>query len=236
MKTDSKKYYNTVHYNELSDVHKKKLIKRFSHNKNKDIIDYFDIKCGGKFLDIACGTGRTLQSAFTRGCDCYGVDFSEKALEVAKKRVKATLYCRDVNLGFPDLEDNKFDYITCLGSLEHFVNQDMVLKETVRICKEEGKIIILVPNNDYILHKLGYETDYQPIINRYSLKGWKNLLERNGCKVIKTVKENSHLSIDESSSWIKFLLKLIISPFIRYLPLNLSFNFIFICVPGRERE
>lgn len=233
---DLRNYYDNVYYRYKSKSGRALIIKFFKRIETKNIIDYLDVKKGGEFLDIACGTGWMLKRALHLGCNCYGVDFSEKALEEAAKNIRANLYCQDVNLGFPYFDDNYFDYISCLGSLEHFKNQDLVIKEFVRISKKSGRVLILVPNKDYILHKFGYETDTQPVINRYDLDGWKELLEKNGCKIIKVFKENSHLSkLSESSSWLKIFLKLLIYPLVTLIPTRLSYNFIFICVPCKEK-
>jgi len=93
-----------------------------------------------------------------------------------------------------------------------------------------------VPNKDYFLHKIGYETDFQPIINRYSLADWKDLLEKNGCRIIKTIRDNYHLSIYESGSWLKLLMKIIAHPFVELLPIKWSFGFIFICSPDKMQK
>jgi len=125
-----------------------------------------------------------------------------------------------------------------LGSLEHFERQSYVLSEIRRVAKASGRIYILVPNNDYILHKLGYETDDQPFVNRYSLTGWTNLLIQSGLMINRVLRDNSHLSnLTESSSWPKLVLKFLVHPFVGLIPLRLSYNFIFICQPNvREKS
>jgi hypothetical protein len=91
----------------------------------------------------------------------------------------------------------------------------------------------LVPNDDYIAHKLGYETDDQPVVKRYSLEGYTDLLNKSGLVIARVLRDNSHLSgLAESSSWLKLVLKLVVHPFVNFIPLRYSFNFIFICRPG----
>lgn len=199
-------------------------------------VDYYDkplrmldVEEGRTLLDIACGTGQLLKRAEALGLRCYGIDISEVAIREARKNVKSELVCANVEKDLP-YDDDFFDYITCLGSLEHFENQAGLLREICRIAKKSCRICFLVPNNEYILHKLGYETDFQPVINRYSLVGYRSLMERNGLTIYRTLRDNSHLSnLAESSSLPKLLAKLVFRPFVSLIPLHLSYNFIFLC-------
>lgn len=188
-----------------------------------------DVHSGKKILDIACGAGQLLSRAEALGLKCYGIDISEVAISRASMIVKGELLCANVDKGLP-YDNSFFDYITCLGSLEHFENQSEVMREICRVAKKTCRIYFLVPNDDYILHKLGYETDSQPVVNRYSLAGYRSLMERNGLKICRILKDNSHLTnLAESSSLLKFLAKLIFHPFVSLIPLQLSYNFIFLC-------
>lgn len=192
-------------------------------------LDLMDVKAGRKILDIACGTGGLLVQAKLKGLVCYGIDISPDAISVAKGHVDADLVCESAEEGLP-WGNNYFDYATCLGSLEHFQNQPGVVREISRVSNDRAKICILVPNRNYILHKFGYETDYQPVINRYSLSGYRTLLESNGLTISKVLKDNYHLvNLTQSSSYLKHILKIVVHPFARFLPLGLSYNFIFLC-------
>lgn len=190
-----------------------------------------DVQKGRTLLDIACGTGQLLRRAEALGLRCYGIDISEIAISQARAIVKGQLVCANVDKGLP-YEDNFFDYITCLGSLEHFENQSGVVREIYRVAKKFCRIYFLVPNDDYILHKLGYETDFQPVVNRHSLAGYRNLLTKGGLMIECVLRDNSHLSnLTESSSPLKLFLKLIVYPLVGLIPLRLSYSFIFLCRP-----
>jgi ubiquinone/menaquinone biosynthesis C-methylase UbiE len=221
-------YYNLKYYGRPRKfkVERKRLPPFIYYSKCLDILD---VQSGRRILDIACGFGGLLLQAENRGLECYGIDISQVAISKAEKRTKAQLVCKSVEDGLP-YDDAFFDYITCLGSLEHFHKQPFVIQEISRISKEECKICILVPNDNYILHKFGYETDFQPVVNRHSLEGYQTLLESNGLTIRKVLKENAHLmNLRRSSSYFKHFVKLIVYPFVRFLPLNWSYNFIFLC-------
>lgn len=201
-------------------------------------LNLLGVEEGKKLLDVACGIGVFLQEAERRGLECYGVDISTRAIQIAGTHTRANLKCANVDNGL-DYPEGFFDYITCLGSLEHFQNQSKVIQETCRIAKEGAHICIYVPNDDYILHKVGYETDSQLIVNRYSLKGWEQLLESNGLRAERVYKDNSHLtSLNVAGKGLKRLLKiafkLLIRPLVPFLQLKLSFAFIFICRKNRQ--
>lgn len=190
------------------------------------------VQRGRVLLDIACGTGRLLERAEALGLHCCGIDISEVAIGEARTRVKGELLCASVDDGLP-YGDAFFDYVTCLGSLEHFANQFGVLSEMRRVAKSSCRICFLVPNDDYILHKLGYETDSQPVVNRYSLAGYTDLLQRSGLRIYRVLGDNSHLAnLAESSSLLKLAAKLLLRPFTWLIPLELSYNFIFLSHRG----
>ncbi len=99
----------------------------------------------GKVLEIGIGTGRNLPY-YSRGCEIIGVDLSEKMLEKARTFVlnlglSVTLLTMDVeNLAF---KDNAFDTVLCTLSLCTVPNPIQALYEMKRVCKSEGKILLL---------------------------------------------------------------------------------------------
>ncbi len=206
-------------------------------------VDYYGLplrrlgcKKGERLLDIACGNGQFLHRAESLGLQCYGIDISGVAIEKARELCKADMVCSDVNDGLP-YKENFFDYVTCLGSLEHFEKQTYILSEIRRVTKPSGQIYIFVPNKDYFLHKFGYETDFQPVVNRYSFLGYKELLIKSGLVIERVFCDNSHISdLDRTSSWLKLILKLMAHLFVRFIPLRYSYSFIFICKPATEKE
>jgi len=200
-----KSYYNNYHQDDNKSF---KVLRQSRNNSFDPLILFLPLNPKARFLDIACGRGWLLKKAEEKGLkNCFGIDLSLKALKISKLINSRRLVCCNVNLGLPFAKDSIFDYITCWGSLEHFESQKLVIKEISRICKHNGKILIQVPNDNYFLHKLGYETDDQPIINRYNLQGWLTLLNSNGLKIDKVIKGNFHLSnLSVSSSYLKSLL------------------------------
>jgi len=102
----------------------------------------------GKLLDIGCGPGFFLAYA-GKYYDVYGIDISEYAIRKAKQRTQtAKLSIGDAaNL---DYKNDYFDIVTCFDLLEHLPDPELALQEFYRILKNEGILIIRVPNTDSI--------------------------------------------------------------------------------------
>lgn len=94
----------------------------------------------GNLLDIGAGTGDFLLFAKNNGWHTIGIEPSEKAKAVAKKKGVA------FEASTQNLEDHSFDVITMWHVLEHVPNVENQIKELRRLLKPEGTIIIAVPN------------------------------------------------------------------------------------------
>ncbi|MEM2916596.1 MAG: class I SAM-dependent methyltransferase [Candidatus Woesearchaeota archaeon] len=99
---------------------------------------------GGKILDVGCGNGSFLYKMRAAGMDAYGVELSA---EGAKEAQRLGL---DVKCG--TLEQQKypskyFDVITLNHVLEHVADPVKTLQELGRILKQNGTLIIAVPNS-----------------------------------------------------------------------------------------
>lgn len=106
-----------------------------------------NIKDKEKVLDIGCGEGRLLQIIKPK-INYTGVDFSEKLLEIAKKRYRGKNY--EFITGDITKEDTwknleRFDKIFCVAVIHHLEskkNQLYVLKQIKKHLKPNGKIYI----------------------------------------------------------------------------------------------
>jgi len=101
----------------------------------------------GKGLEIGVGTGRF---ASVLGVE-YGIDPSEKMLEIAKQRGVRVKLADGENLPF---EDAVFDYTIAIISLCFTQDPQKVLKEANRVLKKEGRIIVGIIDRDSFLGKL----------------------------------------------------------------------------------
>jgi SAM-dependent methyltransferase len=190
---------------------------------------------GRHFLDIACGQGRLVEEMAAYGVHAYGSDISFRAVRACSAGVHGMLVCDGQDLPFPP---TTFDYITNIGSLEHYVNPVVGAREIARMLKPDGLACVLLPNIFgifstmlYALHTGRLADDDQPI-QRYATRyQWQELLESNGLKVIRTVKYECEwpVTIRDWGGYLrrpKVLIRLFLTP---VLPLNLANSFVFIC-------
>lgn len=84
------------------------------------------VNCHGRVLDIACGTGKTMQIISRFPLEVYGCDISDMLIGKARERgIEADhlTICDATNMPY---EDNYFDYGYSIGSLEHFTEAGIV--------------------------------------------------------------------------------------------------------------
>lgn len=146
-------------------------------------------------LDISCGEGILLAEAAKQGAKTFGVDISQEAL----KRTKGN--SPNSYLALTDGEkiclNAKFDYVTCLGSLEHYNYPEEGCREIARLLKDGGKTVVVLPNEfsmhiilDVLFKGRSGDEDFQIIERVLSFGQWKDFLEANGLKVLKAYKVN----------------------------------------------
>lgn len=110
---------------------------------------------GKKILDVGCGTGNILMKLIkNRDLDLYGLDISEKMIEVAKNNIgdKAELKVGDSE--FMPWEDKYFHVIVCNASFHHYPNPEKVLLEMRRVLKPNGTLIIGDPTAPVIYRQM----------------------------------------------------------------------------------
>ena len=186
-------------------------------------------------LDIACGEGILLEEAKKRGVfKTCGVDISLEALKKARRNSPSSYFI--LSDGEKIALDSKFDYVTCLGSLEHYESPEVGCKEIHRLLKEDGRAIVLLPNQfamhiilDVLFTGRPGTAAVQVIERLASFNEWKDFLEQNGLKVLKAYKYNQKPIIfkDGRLRSIKKFLRNILLYYI--VPFYFARNFIFLC-------
>lgn len=99
-----------------------------------------------KILDIGVGTGLLSYLLYKRGSQIWGLDFSEKMIERAQRKMpKASFFQHDFSRGLPDeVSTMKFDYIISSYAIHHLNDEGKIklVEELKTILKDTGKIII----------------------------------------------------------------------------------------------
>lgn len=97
----------------------------------------------GKVLDIGCGVGDFLHKMETYGWKTTGIEPSEDAKNIARKRMNAELYSPDE---IDKLESESFDLITMWHVLEHVDDLKTEIAELQRLLKKGGRLVLALPN------------------------------------------------------------------------------------------
>ncbi|MFQ6066841.1 MAG: bifunctional demethylmenaquinone methyltransferase/2-methoxy-6-polyprenyl-1,4-benzoquinol methylase UbiE [bacterium] len=110
------------------------------------------LKPAKNILDLCTGTGEMalrLVSRVGSTTQVVGIDFSEKMLSLAQKKMRRRGYASRIQFLQTQAEnlpffDNSFDCVTNAFSMRNVVdNLEVVLREMHRVVKPKGKVIIL---------------------------------------------------------------------------------------------
>jgi len=181
---------------------------------------YLKIKPDSKLLDIACGDGRFLANLNAKHYhpEIYGVDVSDRAIALGYKRLLLNPKSGRLQVAYAEnlpFEDCQFDYVTCIGSIEHFDDEFVALKEAYRVGKPNCHYLFICPNRYSWKENKTTQAEYREV-NR-SLEEWRSLFTGAGFRNIRVKRD---MFFRKGGWWKRWLLYL--------MPLNRSHNFVFI--------
>ncbi|HIV91786.1 MAG TPA: class I SAM-dependent methyltransferase [Candidatus Eisenbergiella stercoravium] len=100
----------------------------------------------GSYMDVGVGTGKLAGELYDVGIPVCGIDFSEKMLEEAARRMpEARLICHDFSQGLPqELEDERFDVIVCTYAIHHLDEKQKIslIKQMLSRLETGGRLYI----------------------------------------------------------------------------------------------
>jgi ubiquinone/menaquinone biosynthesis C-methylase UbiE len=206
------------------------------------ILGLLDVQPGKRLIDIACGLGYLADMASDRGLDTVGIDVSRVALEKAQQEythVGMFLLGDAERLPWPD---HAFDYAVNLGSLEHFIDPAAAVREMSRVLKPDGRAALLLPNSHHIraiynVYKHGEILPDLQDFERFATRvEWERLLTQNGLCVLSVHKYDTGMAraYKRGHEVFWYLYNIFFRLFGSWIPLNLTYTFIFICTPGSQ--
>jgi len=175
-------------------------------SETKSVLDKY-LMPGEKILDLGCGNGRYFDYLQEKKVNYFGVDNSEKLIEIAKNNYPdANFQVADaLSLPFPN---NFFDKIISIAVLHHIPSEELrahFLAETKRVLKPGGILILTVWNfrevkefflffKFVIIKLLGSKLDFGDFLepwdkkalryfHYFSQNGLKNLARKTGFKI-----------------------------------------------------
>lgn len=204
--------------------------KRFHRNwkSYNRFLDLIKPEQGKRILDVACGSGGLLKAAEAKGLIPFGLDISRNGVLLASRIFDDQRLIVANGEQLPH-HNNSFDYITNIGSLEHFSDPETALKELTRVLMPGGKVCIVLPNSfGYFGKVVGYKGTGQIIEMLSTLKNWISFLETGQLKII-SVHRDLGPSILHDFKPSKILIRLAAKIILPLLPKNCAYQFIFIC-------
>ena len=184
------KYYESNDYVSHSDTNKGLInslyhtVRKYTLKRKVKLINTLSKK--GSILDIGSGTGHFLKACNENGWRTTGIEPSESTRKTAIKNLNLDI--REENQ-IELLEHKTFDVITMWHVLEHVPKLNERIEEINNLLKEEGTLIIAVPNRmsyDARIYKenwAGYDVPRH--LYHFSPEDIKNLFEKHGFEVVK---------------------------------------------------
>jgi 2-polyprenyl-3-methyl-5-hydroxy-6-metoxy-1,4-benzoquinol methylase len=183
------KNYISTHFSfntNISDLRRKLEYRVYDLNTKLDKADK-----NSKVLEIGFGTGVFLEYLNFKGFkNVEGLEISQECYEYTKKLTDYKLFLENDTSSFAKTKKNYYDYIVLFDVLEH-INKSYLLEylqDLKSMLKEEGKILIRVPNsanpfNQLYWNDITHEFFYNAIslhqvlrlsgFNSVKISGWR---------------------------------------------------------------
>ena len=115
--------------------------------------DRFESK---RVLEVGCGNGYTLGKYAQYGAKVYGIDISEIAVEISRRRFDYQNLKGDFRVGNAEnlpYEEDYFDCICSMGVLHHVPDTEKAVAEIHRCLKPGARLIVMVYHRDSIPYR-----------------------------------------------------------------------------------
>ena len=118
---------------------------------------------GARVLDLGCGDGAMLAYLQqTRGCTGYGVEIDDANVLACVKRGVNVIQL-NLDEGLVMFEDDSFDVVLQIDTLQHLRNAEVMLRETVRVARRG---IVAFPNFAHWPNRLSVLMGRMPVTRR----------------------------------------------------------------------
>jgi len=141
-----------------------------------------------KILDVGCGTGDFLKKAQENDWHVTGIEPNEKARQLANEKTNNSVFEIEQLLQY---EKQSFDVITLWHVLEHLPKLNDHLNIIKNLLKEDGTLVIAVPNyksfDAKYYHNFWAAFDVPRHLWHFDQKSLKNFLASKHMEIIKTL-------------------------------------------------
>jgi SAM-dependent methyltransferase len=166
----------------------------YKHARN-DIADLIPSNCSN-ILDIGCGTGATIalyKKKYNPKCTLYGVELFDDAAKVAKDNLEFFEQndLEKQNISFPK---KYFDCLILADVLEHTIDPWVNLEYAKDFIKDDGTIIVSLPNLRFIIAVLKiifdkFDYEDEGVLDRthlrfFTLSGMKKMFQKADLEIV----------------------------------------------------
>ena len=118
---------------------------------------------GSRVLDLGCGDGALLDLLQReRGCSGYGIEISDENVLACVKRGVNVIQL-NLDQGLSIFDDDSFDVVLQIDTLQHLRNAETMLRETARV----GKLgIVAFPNFAHWPNRMSIARGRMPVTKR----------------------------------------------------------------------
>jgi SAM-dependent methyltransferase len=142
----------------------------------------------GKILDIGCGTGELLNYFQKQKWECLGVEPNANARSFAETHYRLKV---EEEQSLQNLPEGSFDIVCMWHVLEHVSDINKRMDEAKRLLKNEGRLIIALPNLlswDAVFYKAYWAgLDVPRHLYHFSPEAFSCLAKRHDLQVINTL-------------------------------------------------
>jgi SAM-dependent methyltransferase len=119
--------------------------------KISDAVHRFRQARGKRVLDVGCGNGYVLAQYAQHGAHVYGVDLTERAIDLARRRFHLAglegefTHIDGTRLPFADAS---FDIVCSMGVLHHIPDPTPLVSELKRVLRPGGELVVMIYNRN----------------------------------------------------------------------------------------
>jgi SAM-dependent methyltransferase len=174
----------------------------------RDAADFAGAR-GLRVLEIGCGLGTDGAQFAKAGADYTGIDLTEAAIELARKRFEVSRLTGEFRVADAenlDFADDSFDLVYSHGVLHHTPDTARAVQEVHRVLKPDGRAIVMLYHRGSFNYRVGIRILRRAgagllksesgirVVHRLTGEPMNSLREHAG---LLTGKPNSHVSADE---------------------------------------
>ena len=187
--------YSIEKYNGIADNYDESFDGQFSARYKNKMLELFKVSPGDNVLDVGCGNGSLIGRIKQMGdITAFGVDISPNMINECQKRYDNIEFKVSSGETLP-FEDAYFDILTICCVLHHLKNPNNFFKESFRVLKSGGTLIVGEPWFPFPIKQI---VDYivSPIIKAgdnklFSHNRLKKYFLSNGFLIIEVFKQGT---------------------------------------------